>query len=171
MCVACGRVVYLPTTQQFADPEGGPYNNSFELSQKAAAHDIRGATAFLQHGREAGLVASLQTLVDFAGFRLQTMQLLPLDKHVIGTGDACETLPHADPEVCKKFKIIADRLGLAEHEIQVKGGDSVRLHFGADVECHEGKDGKYYVLDTAYVFRSLFPPLFPRCPSGCNTSF
>ena len=100
------------------------------------------------------------------------MQLLPLDKHVIGTGDACETLPHADPEVCKKFKIIADRLGLAEHEIQVKGGDSVRLHFGADVECHEGKDGKLYVLDTAYVFRSRFLPSFPFpqvwCPSGYN---
>ena len=153
LCVLPGRVVYLPTTQQFADPDGGPYNNSFELSQKAAAHDIRGATAFLQHGREAGLVASLQTLVDFAGFRLQTMQLLPLDKHVVGTGDACETLPFADPDVCKQFGYVADRLGLAEHEINVKG-ESVRLHFGADVECHKGKDGKFYVLDTAYVFRS-----------------
>ena len=115
-------------------------------------------------------MASLQTLVDFAGFRLQTMQLLPLDKHVIGTGDACETLPFADPDACKQFGYVADRLGLAEHEIKVKG-ESVRLHFGADVECHEGKDGKFYVLDTAYVFRSLFPPLSPRCPSGCNTSF
>jgi len=34
----------------------------------------------------------------------------------------------------------------------VKGGDTVRLHFGADVEGHRGKDGKLYVLDTARTF-------------------
>jgi hypothetical protein len=140
------------THTQFADPDGGPYNNSFELSQKAAAHDLRGATAFLQHGRKAGLVASLQTLIDFAGFRLQAMQLLPLDSdsHVVGTCDACETLPFADPDTCKQFGYVADQLGLAEHNITV-GGESVKLHFGADVEGHRGKDGKVYVLDTAYV--------------------
>jgi hypothetical protein len=37
---------------------------------------------------------------------------------------------------------------LAEHNIKV-GGESVKLHFGADVEGHRGKDGKLYVLDTA----------------------
>ena len=143
-------VAHYTHAQQFADPDGGPYNNSFELSQKAAAHDLRGATAFLQHGRKAGLVAALQTLIDFAGFRLQAMQLLPLDSdsHVVGTCDACETLPFADPDTCKQFGYVADRLGLAEHNITV-GGESVKLHFGADVEGHRGKDGKLYVLDTA----------------------
>ena len=133
---------------QFADPDGGPYNNSFELSAKAAAHDLRGATAFLQHGHKAGLVMSLQTLTDFAGFRLQAMQMISLDKHVVGTGDACETLPFADPDACKQRGYVADQLGLAEHNITV-GGKTVKLHFGADVEGHRGKDGKLYVLDTA----------------------
>ena len=87
------------------------------------------------------------------------MQLLPIDGStlVVGTGDACETLPKADPEACKHFKKVAYRLGLAEHEIRVKitdehGKDTVRLHFGADVEGHRGKDGKLYVLDTARTF-------------------
>jgi hypothetical protein len=99
-----------------------------------------------------GLVASLQTLIDFAGFRLQAMQLLPLDSdsHVVGTCDACETLPFADPDACKQLGYVADQLGLAEHNITV-GGETVKLHFGADVEAHRGKDGKLYVLDTAYV--------------------
>ena len=145
-------ILHSPTTrthkQQFADPDGGPYNNSFELSAKAAAHDLRGATAFLQHGRNAGLVMSLQTLTDFAGFRLQAMQLISLDKHVVGTGDACATLPFADPKACKQLKYVADQLGLAEHNITV-GGKTVKLHFGADVEGHQGKDGNLYVLDTA----------------------
>ena len=150
--VVCSRVT-LPTCgcfaqQQFADPGGGPYNKSLELAAKAAAHDLRGATAFLQHGLKAGLVMSLQTLVDFAGFRLQAMQMLSLDKHVVGSGDACDTLPFADPDACKQFGYVADQLGLAEHNITVEG-ESVKLHFGADVEGHRGKDGKLYVLDTA----------------------
>ena len=90
---------------------------------------------------------SLQTNIDFCGHRLQAMQLLPLEKHVVGSGDACDTLPHADEEVCAKFKIVADELGLAEHDITV-GDETVRLHFGADVEGHLGKDGRHYVLDT-----------------------
>ena len=133
----------------FADPEGGPYLDSFERSQKAAAHDLKGATAFLQYAKEAGgLVVALQALIDFAGYRLQAMLILPLETHVVGSGDACDTLPKAEEEACGKFKIVADYLGLAEHDIKV-GEDAVRLHFGADVEGHKGADGKIYVLDTA----------------------
>ena len=145
---------------QFADPMGGPYNSSFELSQKAAAHDLRGATAFVQYGQEGqpegsgGVSVSLQTLVDYGGFRLQAMQMLPIGQGslIIGSGDACETLPQADEKACAQFSIVADKMGLAEHSIRVKVGgkwERVRLHFGADVEGHRGKDGRLYVLDTA----------------------
>ena len=144
---------------QFADPMGGPYNSSFELSQKAAAHDLRGATAFVQFGREGqphgssgGITVSLQSLVDFGGFRLQVMQLLPIDgwSLIIGSGDACETLPKgkADPAACAQFGVVAAKLGLSEHGIKVDG-KTAYLHFGADVEGHQGKDGRLYVLDTA----------------------
>jgi hypothetical protein len=145
---------------KFADPMGGPYNSSFELSQKAAAHDLQGATAFAQYGADGqdsgdGAFVSLQTIIDYGGFRLQAMQLLPIDGStlIIGTGDGCETVPHADDvEACAHFKTMAGKMGLAEHEIKVKGGENVRLHFGADVEGHRGKDGKLYVLDTARTF-------------------
>ena len=131
--------------------------DSFERSQKAAAHDLKGATAFLQYAKdEAGelmLVVALQALIDFAGYRLQAMLVLPLKTQVVGSGDACVTLPKGngsllEKEACGKFKIVADHLGLAEHEIRV-GEDAVRLNFGADVEGHRGTDGKIYVLDTA----------------------
>ena len=122
--------------------------DSFERSQKAAAHDLKGATAFLQYAKGNGLVVALQALIDFAGYRLQAMLVLPLERHVVGSGDACTTLPYAEEEACGKFKIVADHLGLAEHEIKV-GEEAVRLHFGADVEGHRGADGKIYVLDTA----------------------
>ena len=134
------------------DPDGGPYLDSFERSQKAAAHDLKGATAFLQYAKdEAGelmLVVALQALIDFAGYRLQAMLVLPLETQVVGSGDACDTLPKAEEAACEKFKIVADHLGLAEHDIKV-GEEAVRLHFGADVEGHLGTDGKTYVLDTA----------------------
>ena len=131
--------------------------DSFERSQKAAAHDLKGATAFLQYAKdEAGglmLVVALQALIDFAGYRLQAMLVLPLETHVVGSGDACDTLPKGngdarEVEACGKFKIVADHLGLAEHDIKV-GEEAVQLHFGADVEGHLGTDGKLYVLDTA----------------------
>ena len=123
--------------------------DSFERSQKAAAHDLKGATAFLQYAQGNGLVVALQALIDFAGYRLQAMLVLPLDRHVVGSADACHTPPHAEEEACEKFKMVADNLGLAEHEIKV-GEETVRLHFGADVEGHQGTDGKkIYVLDTA----------------------
>ena len=145
---------------KFADPMGGPYNSSFELSQKAAAHDLRGATAFAQHGQDfealdssgRGVFVSLQTIIDYGGFRLQAMQMLPIGgpSLIVGSGDACETLPkgNADPKACGQFGVVAGKLGLSEHGITV-GGETVMLHFGADVEGHRGKDGNLYVLDTA----------------------
>ena len=51
------------------------------------------------------------------------------------------------------WHVVADELGLAEHDITV-GDETVRLHFGADVEGHLGKDGRHYVLDTARTFPS-----------------
>jgi hypothetical protein len=107
---------------------------------------------------------SLQTLIDFAGFRLQAMQMLDLDKHVVGSGDACDTLPFADPDACKQLGYVAAQLGLAEHNITVEG-ETVKLHFGADVEAHRGKDGKLYVLDTAYVVLACFSTLPSAVPS------
>ena len=35
-----------------------------------------------------------------------------------------------------------------------QGNLTARLHVGADVEGHRGKDGKLYVLDTARTFPS-----------------
>jgi hypothetical protein len=126
--------------------------DSFERSQKAAAHDLKGATAFLQYAQGNGLVVALQALIDFAGYRLQAMLVLPLERHVVGSGDACDTLPFAEEDACRKFKIVADHLGLAEHDIKV-GEEHCSLHFGADVEGHRGTDGKsIYVLDTARTY-------------------
>ena len=94
-------------------------------------------------------MVALQALIDFAGFRLQAMLVLPLEEHVVGSGDACVTPPRDEEAACKTFKMVADHLGLAEHDIKV-GDKTVKLHFGADVEGHRGKDKtKLYVLDTA----------------------
>ena len=78
------------------------------------------------------------------------MQMLPIggSSLIIGSDDACETLPKADPKACGQFGVVAARLGLSEHGIKV-GEKTALLHFGADVEGHRGNDGKLYVLDTA----------------------
>ena len=120
-------------------------------------------------------MVALQALIDFAGFRLQAMLALPLEEHVVGSDDACVTPPRDEEAACKTFKMVADHLGLAEHDIKV-GDKTVKLHFGADVEGHRGKDKtKLYVLDTARTYTanevSQNQPENPRMRPDSGLSF
>ena len=86
------------------------------------------------------------------------MTLLDFDKdsHKVGTGDACDTVPHGNLDeteraVNSSMNKLASRIGLAVHEINVDG-NTVQLGFGADVEAHLDRHGIGRVLDTARVF-------------------
>ena len=86
------------------------------------------------------------------------MTLLDFDKnsHKVGTGDACATVPHGNLDetervVNRNMNKVAQRMGLAVHEVNVDG-NTVQLGFGADVEAHVDKSGIGRVLDTARVF-------------------
>ena len=86
------------------------------------------------------------------------MTLLDFDKdsHKVGTGDACDTVPHGNLDdteraVNSSMNKLACRIGLAVHEINVDG-NTVQLGFGADVEAHLDRHGIGRVLDTARVF-------------------
>ena len=163
---------------KYANPLGGPYCESFELAAKAAGHDMKGACAFLQYGVEEGLTVALQALIDYSGYRLQAMLLLPLsdDSLKVGTGNACSTLPKADPEANAKMRRVAEKLHLAPHKIRsfaqkkknkkANKKEGVELHFGCDVECHQGTDGRFYVLDTARTFPAECPATTTFDPSS-----
>ena len=181
---------------KFANPTEGPYLGSYELANKATGHDLRGAISIFHAIEDArtddeevivNLNTSLMALVDHLGFRVHAQTLLDLGPGSlkVGSGDACDTVPHGARDgtelpVNDAMCMIARRLGLAVHEIKV-GNDTVRLGFGADVEAHMDKNGVGRVLDTARVFppehystttvqtskktgKKLMAKCFPGCP-------
>ena len=66
------------------------------------------------------------------------------------------TVPHGNLDetertVNRNMNTVAQRMGLAVHEVKV-GGNTVQMGFGADVEAHLDRHGIGRVLDTARVF-------------------
>eukprot|EP00947_MAST-08B_sp_MAST-8B-sp1_P000549 g549.t1 len=110
-----------------AAEEGSPYENSFEAANKAAAHDLRGATAISnaaeaikkrEPGKEMPHV-TLNALVDYLGFRLQAMPTLPLESGSLklGSGDAGDSVKNEDEKLTAMFEEVAAELGMALHHI------------------------------------------------------
>ena len=96
-------------------------------------------------------------LVDYRGYRLICMSVLPIDSDrslVYGSDDGGQTVHTAEghEELREKIREIGKRLKLKEHGVG-KGGKSQVIGPG-DMEVHVGSDGKYYLLDLA----RLFPP-------------
>eukprot|EP00947_MAST-08B_sp_MAST-8B-sp1_P003066 g3066.t1 len=110
-----------------AAEEGSPYENSFEAANKAAAHDLRGATAISNAAeaikkREPGkavLHVTLNALVDYLGFRLQAMPTLPLESGSLklGSGDAGDSVKDEDKKLTAMFEEVAAELRMAPHRI------------------------------------------------------
>ena len=129
--------------------EGSPYLNSYEYAQKATGADLRGATAVLKSirriegadgGQTVGVAVVLQAVVDHLGYRIQAMTLLSIGEGSlkVGTANGCDTRPATDDEQNAKVAIIAAEMGLAEHQICVKGEETAHMHMGCDVEVSFG---------------------------------
>jgi hypothetical protein len=119
--------------------------NSYEYAQKATGADLRGATAVLKSirriegadgGQSVGVAVVLQAVIDHLGYRIQAMTLLSIDEGSlqVGTANGCDTRPATDDEQNAKVAIIAAEMGLAKHQICVKGAEAAHMHMGCDVE-------------------------------------
>eukprot|EP00947_MAST-08B_sp_MAST-8B-sp1_P000142 g142.t1 len=110
-----------------AADEGSPYGGSFEAANKAAAHDLRGATALSNaveaiKAREPDAALphiTLNALVDYLGFRLQAMPLLPLGPASLklGSNNAGDTVKGESQELAAMFEQLAAELGMAPHRV------------------------------------------------------
>ncbi len=86
----------------------------------------------------------VQALVDFRGYRLLAMPVLPLrgGRHVYGSSDGGLTVRAEDSEFNDCMRTVAAQLHLGGH---VVGGTEL---FGCgDLEGHIGADGHMYLLD------------------------
>jgi len=131
---------------------GGATRN-YEYAAKAAGHELKGAINMHKYYSK-DIYVPMQALVDFHGYRLVAMPLLPLKggKLIYGSKDTGTTIHHDDERFNQCMKEIAEDLHLAGHE--VRDGKGVRHHIycAGDVEGHIGSDGRYYLIDLARAF-------------------
>ncbi|MDP2437556.1 MAG: hypothetical protein Q8P67_17575 [archaeon] len=105
------------------------------------------------------LLVPLMALVDYMGFRMIAISILPVTPStlVYGSADAGITVHDDNSEFSKCMLQAAKRLNLAPHYCGAPGAQR-RLSAACDVEGHVGTDGKFYLLD----FSRTFPPTMPN---------
>ena len=135
----------------------GMHNRSDELANKSTAHEIKSIMA-CQEAQIPGIYFPLICIVDYFGFRLLCVSMLPISKNTIkyGSNDAGTTMHNDDVEASEKMKKLGDYLKLKGHQlVSIDKKQKVILHGPGDIEGHLGDDdGRYYLVDLA----RMFPP-------------
>jgi len=132
----------------------GLYGND-ENAMKTASHEINGCTSFLNCGIK-GLHVPLMAYIDYRGFRLMAMSLLPISKKslIYGSSDAGQTVHTSNTIFNHLFTSAAKIVNLKPHLAQDMNGDLKTIHGPVDIEGHIGTDNRFYLLD----FARLAPP-------------
>ncbi|KAL6071144.1 hypothetical protein QOT17_006386 [Balamuthia mandrillaris] len=151
---------------KFSKDEHGIYGGD-EFSSKATALELNHLRSILlQH--VPNINVPLMTVLDYFGFRLICLSLLPVSDETLVYGSAdggINIIGGRDPNgrvrgdgvVCTKIEELARKLNLKPHSCG-QGGSRAILCLPADVECHVGFDGRIYCLDLA----RLMPPEYPQ---------
>ncbi|GAM26590.1 hypothetical protein SAMD00019534_097650 [Acytostelium subglobosum LB1] len=123
-------------------------------AMKAAGHELKGLMSYY-NARVDGLHHPLMALIDYRGYRLVAMSLLPINGETIvyGSSDGGITVHNQNELFNEKMKKSASILNIKEHMV---GRDNPKLlHCCGDIEGHIGSDGHFYLLD----FARVFPPI------------
>ncbi|KYQ91377.1 hypothetical protein DLAC_08332 [Tieghemostelium lacteum] len=133
----------------------GNNKRSDEFAQKSANHEIKGLNHFMDISE--GLIRfPLMTIIDYRGYRLLAISSLPIGKDTIvyGSCDAGKTVHNSNPKIYAEMERISKILNLREHEVGLK---QTKIYGPGDIEIHEGRDGRFYMID----FARCFPPEYP----------
>eukprot|EP01102_Stenamoeba_stenopodia_P007672 TRINITY_DN2166_c0_g4_i2.p1 TRINITY_DN2166_c0_g4~~TRINITY_DN2166_c0_g4_i2.p1 ORF type:complete len:974 (+),score=252.47 TRINITY_DN2166_c0_g4_i2:436-3357(+) len=128
------------------------------VAAKVAGNELKGLISYFNCG-VPDLHVPLMALVDYLGFRLIAMSLLPITERsmVYGTRDGGYTILNNNTKVAERMRMSAASLNLKPHICGMKGASGVKLSSAADVEGHLGVDGRFYLLD----FSRTLPPVKP----------
>eukprot|EP01118_Nematostelium_gracile_P013720 TRINITY_DN5214_c0_g1_i1.p1 TRINITY_DN5214_c0_g1~~TRINITY_DN5214_c0_g1_i1.p1 ORF type:complete len:601 (+),score=151.75 TRINITY_DN5214_c0_g1_i1:486-2288(+) len=127
-------------------------------SGKSAAHELKGINTLINL-EIPNLCFPLFVVLDYRGFRVSAMSLLPIDKSSIiyGSPDGGLTYYYKNELLANKMETIGQLLNLKKHFAM---DHHVRMPI--DLEAHLGKDGYFYIIDTARIMP-------PEPPSGRGT--
>ncbi|PRP84981.1 hypothetical protein PROFUN_07366 [Planoprotostelium fungivorum] len=127
-------------------------------ASKGAANEMKGLEAHASTYVE-GLSYPMMALVDYLGFRVVAMAVLPIDKTTLryGSDDGGATVHDDDAELSEKMRVAAERLKLKGHMTGHVKSSAKKIYGPGDIEGHRGHDGRLYVVD----FSRLLPPVDP----------
>ncbi|KAN0035447.1 hypothetical protein ACTA71_004717 [Dictyostelium dimigraforme] len=136
----------------------GLYGND-ENAMKTAAHELNGCASFLNCGVK-GLHVPLMAFIDYRGFRLMAMSLLPISKKslIYGSCDAGQTVHTSNNIFNNLFSNATKVINLKPHFVEDIRGDIKSISGPIDIEGHLGSDNHFYLLD----FARLSPPEPPK---------
>lgn len=127
---------------------GGDHN-----AMKAAGHELKGLMSYFNCQVE-GLNVPLMAIIEYKGFSVTAMSLLPIEKTTIvyGSSNSGRTVANSSPAFARLMRQAATLLNLSEH---VAGENRTTIHSPADIEGHLSKvDGRFYLID----FARTMPP-------------
>mgnify|MGYP001145372330 CR=1 FL=1 len=142
---------------KFSVDRFGIYGKDDEMSAKAAAHELKGFKEVFE-SRIPGLCIPLMCIIDYRGFRLIAMSILPLQTLVYGSQNSGKDVHASDALMNEKMEQLAKTLNLKGHQSGLT--NSKFLYGPCDMEGHRGIDQRLYLLD----LHRLFPPEKP--PKG-----
>lgn len=122
---------------------------------KAAGHELKSLIQVYK-SRVPDLYVPMMCLVDYLGYRLIAMSMLPVDTTTLcyGSGDGGMDVHDDIPEFNAMMGKLGNILNLKPHSAGAGG----KVIIGpCDIEGHRGRDNQFYLLD----FARLFPP---ECP-------
>jgi hypothetical protein len=153
-----GGLKYLVnrTMFKFAVDSSGLYGSDV-IAAKAAGHDLKGLKAYFNAGVPL-LHFPLVCLVDYMGFRLVAISLLPIgsDTIVYGSSDAGRSVHASDAKFNSAMELAAERLNIRGHFAGPRNAPTY-VHSAADIEGHCGRDGRRYLIDLGRAM----PPIKP----------
>ena len=147
-----GRYVVDGILYKFERDWRGQYGGD-DFAAKMAGNALR-ALRSVAGVDGAGVMGSMVTLVDYRGFRVRCVAVLPIDADtlVYGSTDWGRTVRASSAAYNSAIRALAQQLHLKPH---VVGGTTITTP--CDLEGHIGRDGQMYLIDPARIF----PPEAP----------
>jgi hypothetical protein len=186
---------FLPMNLSSTSPPysaASPFAGSFEVANKAAGNDLRGAVALFHVANNADVLeddeyslgVAQRCLVDYLGFRCLATALIDCDRRdrevnedtlepaslKVGSMNVVRTLPHGERSTMEsdlnyRLSKFAAALGLAPHTVVTQGGEQGGTAFAESIEMHVGADVTCHVdrwRRASVVSASRVLP--PECP-------
>jgi len=129
-----------------------------ENAMKIAGHELRGLMCYY-NARIPGICLPLMCLIDYCGYRIVALSLLPVNKHTLiyGSSDGGLNVVNSNPEFDALMHKAAKVINLKPHVSR----DGIILCGPTDIEGHRSDiDGRYYLLDFARYMIILGGPNF-----------